>query len=63
MRSPFRQLRNIRASEDALFEVERLEPFSQRLEIHTEAALDQKNGGYSRENNGRSLEYSCNYNK
>jgi hypothetical protein len=34
---------NVRASQDALFEVfERLEAFFQRLEIYTEAALDQK---------------------
>jgi len=33
----------VRASEDALFEVfERLEAFFQRLEIYTEAALDEK---------------------
>ncbi len=33
----------MRASEDALFEVfERLEAFFQRLEIYTEAALDEK---------------------
>ena len=35
--------KNVRASEDTLFEVfERLEAFFQRLEIYTEAALDQK---------------------
>ena len=35
--------KNVRASDDALFEVfERLESFFQRLEIYTEAALDQK---------------------
>jgi hypothetical protein len=35
--------KNVRASEDALFEVfERLEAFFQRLEIYTEAALDQR---------------------
>ena len=35
--------KNVRASEDALFEIfERLEAFFQRLEIYTQAALDQK---------------------
>jgi hypothetical protein len=35
--------KNVRASEDALFEVfERLEAFFRRLEIYTEAALDQR---------------------
>ena len=35
--------KNVRASEDALFEVfERLEAFFRRLEIYTEAALDER---------------------
>ncbi len=35
--------KNIRASEDALFEVfDRLEAFFRRLEVYTEAALDQR---------------------
>jgi hypothetical protein len=35
--------KNVRASDDALFEVfERLEAFFRRLEIYTEAALDQR---------------------
>ena len=35
--------KNVRASQDALFEIfERLEAFFQRLEIYTEATLDQK---------------------
>jgi RecA/RadA recombinase len=35
--------KNVRASEDALFEVfDRLEAFFQRLEIYTEVALDQR---------------------
>jgi hypothetical protein len=35
--------KNVRASEDALLEVfERLEAFFRRLEIYTEAALDQR---------------------
>jgi hypothetical protein len=35
--------KNVRASQDALFEIfERLEAFFQRLEIYTKAALDQK---------------------
>jgi len=41
MRSP-QAAKNVRASDDALFEVfERLEAIFQRLEIYTEAALDQ----------------------
>ncbi len=36
-------VKNVRASEDALFEVfDRLEAFFRRLEIYTEAALDQR---------------------
>jgi len=44
MRSPPSQAaKNVRASQDALFEIfERLEAFFQRLEIYTEAALNQK---------------------
>ena len=35
--------KDVRASQDALFKIfERLEAFFQRLEIYTEAALDQK---------------------
>jgi hypothetical protein len=35
--------KNVRASQDALFEIfERLEAFFQRLEIYTDAALDQR---------------------
>jgi hypothetical protein len=35
--------KNVRASEDALFEVfERLEAFFRRLEIYTETALDER---------------------
>ena len=39
----FQAAKNVRASQGALFEIfERLEAFFQRLEIYTEAALDQK---------------------
>ncbi len=39
----FQAAKNVRASEDALFKVfERLEVFFRRLEVYTEAALDQK---------------------
>jgi hypothetical protein len=40
---PSQAAKNVRASQDALFEIfERLEAFFQRLEIYTDAALDQR---------------------